>query len=207
MNFIFVPLITTAIIYFIQIYICERYLLTQFITYSPQYWTFIIPIIYLILAIKKKHKIGIIVNGCLILYCCSAFLCYNSSFFEEKIKNVSYNKQNQTISINNEEYKPIKVKNLDIDPRINCQYIKTKNFDLYYIKSTVPYYSDKYQLSDNIYNKIKNNKNIVIYGDLGFPSRGLNYQLMNFRYREHKLYKYFKLNDTNHLFTSKDLEL
>lgn len=204
MNFIFVPIITTAIVYFIQIYICEKSLITQLITYSPQYWTLIIPIIYLYLALKKKHKIGIIVNICLILYCCSAFLCYNSSFFEEKVKNVLYN--NHILSINDNEYKPIKTKEISIDPRIKCELIKTKEFDIYYIKCIKPYYSSKFELGDKIYNYVKSNsKKAVIYGDLGFPARGLNYELMTFRFKEHKLYKYFKLNDTNYLFTTKNL--
>ena len=187
MNFIFVPTVITAIIFFIELIICETYITAQFITYCPQFYTFIAPVIYLILALKAKHKTGIIVNLCLILFCCSAFLCYNTG-------NISQEKLNIANKIN-------KGTDVQIDSRLDCKVYKTDKYDIYIVNCNKPYYSSKKHLAQNIYKFVnKNSKNAIIMGDLGFPARGLNYDYMSKKFKEEKHCPYFKLNDTNYLF-------
>lgn len=239
MNFFYVPLIFTAIIYYIQIYICEKTAITQFITYSPQWWTLILPVIYLILSIRKKNRIGIIVNCLLVCFCLSAFLLINSIPMWDKTVSTIKEKPEEYISLHFNEslgfieinegqnvyfsYKPFNYKvninkeetnieefeekyTVKIDNRLKAAKYHTENFDIYYIECTAPYFSQKNGLAENIYDYVnKNSKTAIIFGDLGFPKRGLNYEFISQKFNDcSKLYAY-SLLQTKYILTTKDL--
>ena len=224
MDFIFVPVVVTAVFYYIQIFMCEHHIITQTITYVPQFHTLVLPVIYLILALRKKHKGGIFVNVLLLLFCLSAFfglnfmgnfpekecnsernllICFqgrNSEFLEgdvffdrpEKQKLLSGIGVSEKLfcwhSHKGERY----IENVaDIDERLTAYTVKKSKVkdkvysetDIYYIDCFKPYYSSKERLAQSIYDYVsKNSKRAIIFGDLGFPSRGLNYELVKSKF-------------------------
>ncbi len=234
MEFIFVPTVWTAVVYYIQIYICEMSPITQLITYSPQYWTFIVPLIYLFISIKKKSKLGIWVNVFLILFCASAFLTFNfgESIPKSEGKNiikisVPVNKDNlgeivtedftykitDMIKCNDNLCAKIPVEEIDLDTRVSLEKwtikVEGKDIDCYKVKMKVPYYSPKKDMAKMICEYVKDkSKDAIIIGDFGFPQRSINYEIMAKEFKDYnKIKPGFALNKTCFVFVSKDLEI
>ena len=234
MDFIFVPVVFTAAVFYIQIFICEASPITQLITYSPQYWTFALPIIYLIISIKKKSKLGIWVNVFLILFCVSAFLTFNfgESIPKSEGKNpvkvsMPVNKDNlgeivtedftykitDMIKCNDNLCAKIPVEEIDLDTRVSLEkwVIKSedRDIDCYKVKVRVPYYSPKKDMAKLICEYVtENSKNAVIIGDFGFPMRSLNYETMAKNCKDYnKIKKGFMFDKTCFVFTTKNMEI
>ena len=233
MEFIFVPTVFTAAIFYIQLYICEISPVTQLITYSPQYWTFIVPIIYLCISIKKKSKLGIWVNIFLILFCMSAFLTFN--FGENIPKSEDKNelkivlpeckdnlgeivtegftyKITDMIKCNDNLCAKIPAEEIELDERISLEkwVIKSEDRDIDCYKPVVkiPYYGPKKDMAKLICEYVtKNSKEAIIIGDFGFPQRSINYEVMSKDFKDYnKIKAGFALNKTCFVFVSKEME-
>jgi len=214
MNFIFVPVTITALIYFIENFIGEQYLLTQFITYSPQVWTLILPLIYLTLAIKAKHKVGILVNIGLILFICSAFFGYNVPFTTNNEKAdlsvISYN--NKPLEINNEIINN-KLKHTIDGNNIFISKIKENNttIDIYNVVYNGNYYQSRKDFATKLIEYVNNKSEYaIISGDMNFPPRGLNYIKLTDDYNDSfTAFKGFgytnNLNRTKYIFCTKNI--
>lgn len=188
MNFIYIPTVFTAIIYYIETFICEKFWITELLTCIPGWWTLIIPAIYLVLAIRKKHKIGIIINILLIIFCLDAFCDIPKIPIDREINYTSVNEEtDRYFEINySKDLKKFTVKDYktkdgeySIDPVMEVTFSEGKEFDIYHIRNRSMFSGCSPIFARILYDYVtEKGKPAIIYGNFGFPERGLNYEFI-----------------------------